>query len=202
MHRAPAALVVALVLLSPLVSGAAWLDASSPAPWNQHGSQVPQAPDVQGNDDPRCRESERPAETPEDRSVIARGWRLFHDYQAGWGLKVIWALSGYDGMCRPWGYQVFVFVRGVFAGTLSPRPMDARTDASLFSVQLLSRRVGPALLSLAQNPGALSRGPVPGRPATRSRRRQQFARGTLKRVGGRAGHRGVTTKLQRASGRL
>jgi hypothetical protein len=142
MHRAPAALVVALVLLSPLVSGAAWLDASSPAPWNQHGSQVPQAPDVQGNDDPRCRESERPAETPEDRSVIARGWRLFHDYQAGWGLKVIWALSGYDGMCRPWGYQVFVFVRGVFAGTLSPRPMDARTDASLFSVQLLSRLAG------------------------------------------------------------
>ncbi len=143
MHRASAALVAALVLLlSPPSSRAAWLDADAPAPWNQRGTAVPSARTVQGNDDPRCRESERPAETPEDRSVIAKGWRLFHEYQAGWGLKVIWALSGYDGMCRPWGYQVFVFVRGVFAGTLSPHPMDARTDASLFSVQLLSRLAG------------------------------------------------------------
>jgi LppP/LprE lipoprotein len=144
MHRASTALVAAFVLLlSRIASEAAWLDASAPAPWNQAGTAVPSAPSVQGNDDPRCRESERPAETPEDRSVAAKGWRLFHDYQGGWGLKVIWALSGYDGMCRPWGYQVFVFVRGVFAGTLSPHPMDARTDASLFSVQLLSRVAGP-----------------------------------------------------------
>lgn len=75
--------------------------------------------------------------------MTAKGWRLFRDYQAGWGITVIWALSGYDGMCRPWGYQVFVFVDGVLAGSMSPRPMDARTDASLFSVQLLSRLAGP-----------------------------------------------------------
>jgi LppP/LprE lipoprotein len=144
MPFASAALVSALVLLlSPIASAAAWLDADKPAPWNQRGSAVPPAPDVQGNDDPRCRQGERPAETPEDRSVAAKGWRLFHDYQAGWGVELIWALSGYDGMCRPWGYQGFVFVRGVFAGSLSPRPMDARTDASLFSVQLLSRLAGP-----------------------------------------------------------
>ena len=144
MPRASAALVATLVLLlSSPPSSAAWLDADAPASWNQRGTAVPSAPVVQGNDDPRCRMSERPPETPEDRSVIAKGWRLFHDYQAAWGLKVIWALSGYDGMCRPWGYQVFVFVRGVFAGTMSPHPMDARTDASLFSVQLLSRLAGP-----------------------------------------------------------
>jgi hypothetical protein len=143
MHRAPAALVAGLVLLlSPISSTAAWLDADRPAPWNQRRSPVPTAPSVQGNDDPRCRENERPAETPEDRAVAQKGWRLFHDYQAGWELKVIWGLAGYDGMCRPWGYQVFVFVRGVFAGTMSPRPMDARTDASLFSVLLLSRLAG------------------------------------------------------------
>ena len=144
MHRASAACVAALVvLLSPISSWAAWLDADAPAAFNQRGAALPPAPGVQGNDDPRCRESERPAETAEDRSVVAKGWRLFHSYQAGWDIKVIWALSGYDGMCRPWGYQAFVFASGVFAGTMSPKPMDARTDASLFSVQLLSRVVGP-----------------------------------------------------------
>ncbi|HXJ80617.1 MAG TPA: LppP/LprE family lipoprotein [Candidatus Methylomirabilis sp.] len=144
MHRASGMLVAAVALiLFPLSSWAAWLDADAPDTWNQRGSSVPTAPPVQGNDDPRCREGERPVETPEDRAVAAKGWRLFHDYQGGWGLKVIWALSGYDGMCRPWGYQVFVFVRGVFAGTMSPDPMNSRNDASLFSVQLLPRLAGP-----------------------------------------------------------
>jgi hypothetical protein len=139
-----AMLVCALILfLSPAAAPAAWLDAEKPVSWNQRGGVVPAAPHVQGNDDPRCREGERPAETPEDRALTANGWRLFHDYQGGWRITVVWALSSYDGMCRPWSYQAFVFVRGVFAGTLSPRPMDARTDASLFSVQLLSRLAGP-----------------------------------------------------------
>ena len=35
-----------------------------------------------------------------------------------------------DGMCRPLGYQLFVFVGGSFAGTLSPLPMDSRADQS------------------------------------------------------------------------
>jgi hypothetical protein len=39
-------------------------------------------------------------------------------------------MSGVDGMCRPMGYQDFVFVDGKFAGTLSPRPMDSRTDGA------------------------------------------------------------------------
>ena len=143
MHRPSAALASALaLLLAPIAAPAAWLDIDHPTPWNQRGSTVPRAPDVEGNDDPRCRDGERQAETPEDRSVTAKGWRLFHEYQAGWGIKVIWALSSYDGMCRPRGYQAFVFVRGVFAGSLSPSPMDARTDASLFSVRLLSRLAG------------------------------------------------------------
>jgi hypothetical protein len=39
--------------------------------------------------------------------------------------------AGYDGMCRPRQYQDFVFVGSVFAGTLSPQPMDSRTDGAL-----------------------------------------------------------------------
>jgi hypothetical protein len=143
MHHVHAALVAVLaLLLTPMSSQAAWLDADAPTSWNQRGSALPSVLNVQGNDDPRCRATERPAETREDRALTARGWRLFHEYQAGWEVKVIWALSSYDGMCRPWGYQAFVFVGGAFAGTLSPSPMNARTDASLFSAQLLAARVG------------------------------------------------------------
>jgi LppP/LprE lipoprotein len=142
MHHIPAALAAVLaLLLAPMSSQAAWLDADAPTPWNQRGSALPLVSNVQGNDDPRCRQTERPAETREDRALTARGWRLFHEYQAGWRVKVIWALSNYDGMCRPADYQAFAFVDGTFAGTLSPAPMNARTDASLFSVQLLAARV-------------------------------------------------------------
>ncbi len=49
---------------------------------------------------------------------------------------MIRAAAGYDGMCRPLQYQDFVFVRGVFAGTLSPQPMDSRTDGALSQVSL------------------------------------------------------------------
>jgi LppP/LprE lipoprotein len=147
LHRTPAALISSLILLLvPTLSWAAWLDADAPARWHARAPVVPPAPHVQGNDDPRCRETERPAETAEDRQVTAKGWRLFHDYQGGWNVKVIWALSGYDGMCRAWGYQAFVFVGSAFAGTLSPDAMNARTDASLFSVQLTAPRVAGDLL--------------------------------------------------------
>ncbi|MCC7010499.1 MAG: LppP/LprE family lipoprotein [Acidobacteria bacterium] len=51
---------------------------------------------------------------------------------------MIRATAGYDGMCRPRAYQDFVFVRGVFAGTLSPQPMDSRADGALGRVAVRS----------------------------------------------------------------
>src|SRR5262245_62057315 len=39
-------------------------------------------------------------------------------------------------MCRPRQYQTFVFVQGAFAGTLSPQPMNSRTDGALSQVSL------------------------------------------------------------------
>src|SRR5262249_54568245 len=147
MSRTPRALIPGLVLLLvPTVCCAAWLDADPPPRWHARVPIVPSAPRIDGNDDPRCRQSERPAETAEDKQVTAKGWRLFNEYQGGWNVKVIWALSSYDGMCRPWGYQVFVFVRGAFAGTLSPDAMNSRTDASLSSVQLAAPTVACDLL--------------------------------------------------------
>ena len=46
--------------------------------------------------------------------------------------------SGVDGMCRPLGFQGFVFSGGRFAGTLAPRPMDSRSDGAAQAPELWS----------------------------------------------------------------
>ena len=87
---------------------------------------------------------------------------------AGAYLRVIWALSGYDGMCRPWGYQSFVFFRGAFRarrrGRLAGRDLPAL------------RRLRSALLSLAPHAGALSHRPHRERADPRPGRRSWHRR--------------------------
>ncbi len=123
----------------PSQGGAAsWLDDRKPASWNNAGATIPAAPRVDGAVDPRCAELARPPELPKDKPVGDRGWHLVGPYQGGWRLLVIRATAGYDGMCRPRQYQDFVFVRGVFAGTLAPRPVDSRTDGALGRLSLQS----------------------------------------------------------------
>jgi hypothetical protein len=107
----------------------AWLDQSPPAQWNVAGQDVPAAPQP-GPADPRCDRVHRPTETSEDSAVEAAGWVLFDSYESGWGVRLVHGLVGHDGMCRPLDYQTFVFVNGVFAGTTSPSPMNARTDGA------------------------------------------------------------------------
>jgi heat shock protein HslJ len=117
---------------------ASWLDDPKPASWSTPGAPIPAAPKTQGAADPRCRETARPPQLAEDKRVRDRGWDLVGAYHGGWQVLVIRGTAGYDGMCRPWQYQDFVFVRGVFAGTLSPRAMDSRTDGALTGVFLRS----------------------------------------------------------------
>jgi heat shock protein HslJ len=114
------------------------LDNPKSALWNTPGQPIPSAPKSQGTADARCRDASRPAQLPEDRQVRDRGWDLVGAYQGGWQIVVIGGGAGYDGMCRPRQYQEFVFVRGAFAGTLSPRPMESRTDGALSRVSLQS----------------------------------------------------------------
>lgn len=52
--------------------------------------------------------------------------------------KVVTAMSGFDGMCRPLGYQAFVCWEGRYAGTLSPAAMNSRTDGMLMNIRLVS----------------------------------------------------------------
>jgi hypothetical protein len=115
-----------------------WLDEPKPASWNASGARIPAAPTMHGAVDPRCRDAARPAHLDEDKRLRDVGWHLVGAYQGGWQTLVIRATAGYDGMCRPRQYQDFVFVRGMFAGTLSPQPMDSRTDGALSRVSLVS----------------------------------------------------------------
>ena len=117
---------------------ASWLDEPKPKSWNAPDLAIPAATNIPGNADPRCRQTARPPELSEDKALRDRGWDLVGGYQGGWRVLVIQGTSGYDGMCRPLQYQGFVFVHGRFAGTLSPRPMDSRSDGALERVFIQS----------------------------------------------------------------
>jgi len=109
---------------------ASWLDDAKPTSWNTADSAIPTAPKIEGTVDPRCRQLARPPQLEEDKGLHDRGWDLVGAFHGGWQILVIRGTAGYDGMCRPRQYQDFVFVRGVFAGTLSPHPADSRTDGA------------------------------------------------------------------------
>jgi hypothetical protein len=111
-------------------SAGSWLDRPLSG-WNSAGMAIPQAPaaNASGNDS-FCAGQQRPPETASDVQLASAGWRLFGVYEGGWGVQVVGAQSDEDGMCRPTGYQYFVFVNGTFAGTIAPVPMDSRTDGA------------------------------------------------------------------------
>lgn len=118
------------VFAQPAAADGTWLDKQPFVNWNR--AEIPKAaivgePVTTG----RCKEMVRQPTTPEDKAVAAAGWTLYNPYQLFSGTSVVSAMSGVDGMCRPLGYQDFVFVDGKFAGTLSPTPMDSRTDGAL-----------------------------------------------------------------------
>lgn len=134
------AIAICLLESGSAANAASWLDTSKPAGWNKAGLPIPAAPHVQGTVDPRCRALNRPAKSQEDRRVRSRGWDLVGPYRTGWQVVVILGTASYDGMCRPWRYQGFVFVHGTFAGTLSPQPMNSRMDGALSEAALQSDR--------------------------------------------------------------
>ena len=119
---------------SATIGSQVWLDEATPASWNKPGAPIPAEPKMTGATDPRCRDAARPPQLDEDKRLTDQGWDLVGAFQGGWDVVVIRAAAGYDGMCRPRQYQDFVFVRGVFAGTLSPHAMDSRTDGALARV--------------------------------------------------------------------
>ncbi len=138
MLRSLLPLVVLLTLIPSAVVSApdaqtdvSWVDLPLDAvpAWSQPGADLP-APTSEPAVNPRCGASARWAETPQDQALVDAGWQLFSPYQAGWGIVVVGAKSGDDGMCRPLGYQYVVFVDGVLAGTISPDAMNPRATGA------------------------------------------------------------------------
>jgi LppP/LprE lipoprotein len=124
--------MLALGTLGFARAAASWLD-SLPVAWNHAGAAVPAAPPLEPAVQARCRAQERAAAGPGESQVAAAGWRL----ETYWPTKrqgdvaVVLADVNYDGMCRPFDFNVFVFAGGQFAGTLSPVNMISRTDGVL-----------------------------------------------------------------------
>jgi hypothetical protein len=113
-----------------------WLDAK-PKQWNRAGGSIPKVKQPFGDADikdlkNRCDASRQipSPDSPEVQTVAGRGWKVFKSQSDFHGIVIVSAQQDYDGMCRPIGYQDFVFVNGVYAGTLSPKSMDARTDGA------------------------------------------------------------------------
>jgi len=72
--------------------------------------------------------------TPGERALADAGWLPFHVFDrqiVQRDVEVVGGLAGADGMCRPASFNVFVFVNGRLAGTLSPDVMVSRTDGSI-----------------------------------------------------------------------
>jgi hypothetical protein len=109
----------------------AWLDQPLVS-WNASGAAVPTAPPAAGDSPstPRCAGLLRSPTTAVERAVTDRGWSLAAATETRDRVTIVIAGTAVDGMCRPLGYQGFVFLDTRFAGTLSPVPMDARTDGA------------------------------------------------------------------------
>lgn len=72
--------------------------------------------------------------TPGERAVAEAGWLPFHMFDRQIiqrDVEIVGGLAGADGMCRPVRFNVFVFVSGQLAGTLSPVEMASRGDGSI-----------------------------------------------------------------------
>jgi hypothetical protein len=118
------------VLAQAPVTG--WLDRPLEN-WNAAASAIVQAsnpPDAIQKDAERCALA-APRDTAGERALAGAGWIPFHLFDRQMSerdIEIVGGLAASDGMCRPMRFNGFVFVGGKFAGTLSPIPMDSRTD--------------------------------------------------------------------------
>jgi hypothetical protein len=142
LRRTILAVLLALAAQVPgmAVAQDSWLDRPLEG-WNWAGMPIPNVPTDYFLNEEFCGRSARPLQTAEDAQVAAQGWTLWGPFEGGWGMTIVRGTAGFDGMCRPTGFQTFVFVDGVFAGTISPVPMDSRATGAgdlgrLFSPEL------------------------------------------------------------------
>ncbi|CAN5521417.1 hypothetical protein BH20ACI3_BH20ACI3_09530 [soil metagenome] len=115
-----------------------WLDDKPLPSWSERSRAILQTKKIAQPELTRCRNIIRPATLPVDRLLTKYNWTLVGDAQVFGKSTAVTVAQGFDGMCRLRGFQTFVFVGNLVEGTLSPGPMDSRTDGSLTNVKLLS----------------------------------------------------------------
>jgi LppP/LprE lipoprotein len=78
-------------------------------------------------------------DTPGQRALADSGWLPYHhgDRQiVQRDVEIVGGMAEADGMCRPMEFNIFIFVGGQPAGTLSPLLMMSRVDGSIGAVRL------------------------------------------------------------------
>ena len=128
-----AAMLISAVLPMQAQRPASWLDTPI-ANWNA-GGRIPAAPRFEEPKAAVVSRCKLALASPDkaQRAVGAAGWIPFKTsyQQAGRkDVQIVGGMAGADGMCRPAPFNLFVFVDGRFAGTLSPVPMKSRADGA------------------------------------------------------------------------
>lgn len=117
-----------------------WLDRPL-ASWNEPVRPIPsatQAGETIAEMTKRCNLVVR-RDTAAERAMADAGWHpyLHVDREiVERDVEIIGAMTGADGMCRPSGYNIFVFVAGRFAGTLAPLAMRGSGEGTVGAVRL------------------------------------------------------------------
>jgi hypothetical protein len=118
-----------------------WLDRPL-AGWNTSGMPLPKISyqyKSRSETTERCHLSTPVGATSIVRSLTDAGWIAFLNFDQKLvrdDVEVMGGMTDADGLCRPTGYNLFVFVGGRFAGTLSPSTMDSRLDGSSGAVRI------------------------------------------------------------------
>ena len=117
-----------------------WLDRPLER-WNTPGMAVPPAPARASGLDAALRTCAAggPVRSPAVAAVASAGWVPFlHQDRAlvSDDVEIVAGLTALTAICEPDAFNLFVFVGGRFAGTLSPIPMHANRDGVAGAVRI------------------------------------------------------------------
>lgn len=133
-------LLVVSVSAGRAVDAASWLDRPL-APWNTLEARLPQAQVGREARDKilnRCTLTPRQS-TPAERLLAAAGWVPFLQFDRQLvrdDVEIVGGMTAADNDCRPVDFNIFVFVWGRFAGTLSPNQMTSTKDGSAGAIRI------------------------------------------------------------------
>jgi hypothetical protein len=117
-----------------------WLDRPL-SPWNTSGRPIERAMPTGETIAEMAKRCDSPLrrDTAGERALADAGWLPFHPFArqiVQRDVEIVGGMAEADGMCRPQEFNIFVFVNGQPAGTLSPTLMASRSDGSIGVVRL------------------------------------------------------------------